>query len=725
MNRWLGSLIFTAAFLSMQLASNAQDTGATISGDWEDDTIWTSGVIPGSNNNVYIGSNYPVGSASTATVTLTANESAANVYLGYGNGGSGRLDLGNQSLTISGTLYLGQNGGTGALQQGSGGSFTAQTVSLANSNTLNFGANDATSNLVLTNGSVANTVATGNVSTSVVVESGSRLNLGANLNVGDGTVVVGVSGVRSTLNMNGYSVTADDISLGSTSSPPITLENRGAFTAGALFVYNTTFDLNANDSVGSLYLNQTTTTLHSNVDYLELDNGSAATTTASGTVTGNVSVNSGSTLNLGANLNAGVTIEGQNTTFNMNGYTVSGGTVDLGYNSGFAVNLENRGVFAVSTLEVAGTTFNLNPTDSVLFFSLNHATTTLGSSVSLTALGLENGSVATTTSSGNVTGTASVGSGSTLNLGADLNVDTLTVDGNNVTLNMNGHAVSASDIFLGYSSGYSFNLENRGTLSAFELFVGNTAFDLNANDSVFVLTLLGATTTLHSSVGILELADTVATTTTAGNVTFAIDADSVSKLNLGAGLNLAGYLNIQDGSTVDAHHMDITSPLIQVGYNGVLPGSLVNTGLVQAGELDLGNASSLTLHGGDVVNNQITLVGNSILTIQQVDGIGLTFNGSANNLLIESSQLDLILTMNSQPNWVFAWSDPLGGNWISTLASMIADGQIVITVPEGYSIIDQGGVTYVAGGYVPEPPSLILGCIATVGMMALRRRLAH
>jgi len=104
MIRWLKRLILTVAAVAMGTAAVfAQDTGAITSGNWEDSSIWTSGTVPGSSNNVYIGSSYPTGSATTATVTLTASESAANVYLGDNSSfvppfATGTLNLGNNSL---------------------------------------------------------------------------------------------------------------------------------------------------------------------------------------------------------------------------------------------------------------------------------------------------------------------------------------------------------------------------------------------------------------------------------------------------------------------------------------------------------------------------------------------------------------------------------------------------------------------------------------------------
>ena len=73
-----GGLVLMFATVWSGLA-HAQSVGAKSSGDWGTGSIWTSGSAPGSSNNVYIGGNTPTGAASTATVTLTTNEAAANL----------------------------------------------------------------------------------------------------------------------------------------------------------------------------------------------------------------------------------------------------------------------------------------------------------------------------------------------------------------------------------------------------------------------------------------------------------------------------------------------------------------------------------------------------------------------------------------------------------------------------------------------------------------------
>ncbi len=179
MGRWIGRLaLMAAALVAANGTAFAQYVGAVTDGDWSNGSIWTTGTVPGSSNFVYIGSVYPTGSAKTATVTVSGNESAEHAILGYGSGTRGVLDLTSGTLS-AGTLYLGVNGSAAAISE-TGGSFAVNSAAVYGngvSNSLNFGANDTANDLTLQSGATATTSATGNLSGTVDVSSGSTLNL--------------------------------------------------------------------------------------------------------------------------------------------------------------------------------------------------------------------------------------------------------------------------------------------------------------------------------------------------------------------------------------------------------------------------------------------------------------------------------------------------------------------------------------------------------------------
>ena len=227
------------AILSLGTASALAQTGAKTSGNWNDPTIWTGGAVPGSGDLAFIGSTFPLGSASTATVTLTQNESADTVFLGYSNsGGLGTLNLGSNTLTIGGGgLNLGVSGGSGQLLEGPGGSFSASSVSIYNGNTLSFGTGDTAAILFLS-GSTATTAATGNLTGNVSVTQGSTVNMGANMSLPT-TATLDVEDTGSIVHMNSYNISAGTIQLGVNSGAAVTIDRGttpGSLTANALEV---------------------------------------------------------------------------------------------------------------------------------------------------------------------------------------------------------------------------------------------------------------------------------------------------------------------------------------------------------------------------------------------------------------------------------------------------------------------------------------------------------
>ena len=336
----------------------------------------------------------------------------------------------------------------------------------------------------------------------------------------------------------------------------------------------------------------------------------------------------------------------------------------------------------------------------------------------------------TTAAVGNVIYGANVSGGSTLTLGADLSTsiysngtsNNVDIQDQGSTLNMGGHSLLTGTLYLGYYGSSSVTLEDRGTITAGTLNLGNAqAFTFGAADSVGFLNLNGG-----SSV----------TTAAVGNVIFGVNVNDGSTLTLGANLSTSfynngtsNYVNIQDsGSEFDAQGHAITTNNLYLGWNGTAPVNVINLGQVTLINLYVGNGTALTLHGGDVINSQIDLQNGSVLTVQQTNGIGLTLNGtSSSNLTIDPSSMDLVFTSTALDNWDFRWRDPSStSNWISTIDSMIHDGQIVLSLLPGqsYQVADSGGYTYIygiGGASVPEPSSIVLLCMGTLGAVVVTK----
>ena len=218
MRKWFKPFIILGASWMTAGAATAQDTGAIASGGWDNPSTWTGGTVPGSANNVFIGSTYPTGAAATATVTIsTLDEKANNLYLGYGSGNSGTLDLVGHKLTVTGDISIGlavsggTTGGIGVINESSGGSFQAASVQVRSGNSLTFGANDVASGLLVAGGSTVTTTATGNVTSGVAMAGAGVLNLGADMTLTMTTAGTGqltATGTGTTINMNGHALNA-------------------------------------------------------------------------------------------------------------------------------------------------------------------------------------------------------------------------------------------------------------------------------------------------------------------------------------------------------------------------------------------------------------------------------------------------------------------------------------------------------------------------------------
>ena len=197
----------------------------------------------------------------------------------------------------------------------------------------------------------------------------------------------------------------------------------------------------------------------------------------------------------------------------MGGHSLTGYTLYLGWNGSSAVTLDNRGALDLAYLYVGnGMAFNINAGDQVGTFSLSGGTSTLGADVS--ALDLYHGATVTTTAAGGITTTGYAGSnvesGSTLTLGANLNMNTggLNVQDSGSMLNAQGHALTAYSLYVGWNGTSSVSVTNLGQVILTDLYVGNSTagsdLTLHGGDVIQGLIDLrnGSTLTIQQESGI-------------------------------------------------------------------------------------------------------------------------------------------------------------------------------------------------------------------------------
>ena len=452
------------------------------------------------------------------------------------------------------------------------------------------------------------TAATGNVTANVGVNSGSTLTLGADLTL-TGTLDVRHNG--SKLDMGGHTITANQIFLGWNDGypqQPITVQNRGTLLTNNLYVGNQTFNLIATDSVSNFFLINSSTVFGATntVNYLSLNDGSTVTTAATGNVTGSASVLSGSTLTLGANMSlAGdLRVENSGSKLDMGGHTISANRILLGWDYGQPTSVQNRGTILTNHLYVGNQTFNLIAADAMPYLDLGNA-------------------MLTTAATGNVTGSASVLSGSTLTLGANMSLaGDLRVENSGSKLDMGGHTISANRIFLGWDYGQPISVQNRGTIITNHLYVGNQTFNLIAADAM----------------PYLDLGNAMLTTAATGNVTGSASVLSGSTLTLGANMSLAGDLRVENsGSKLDMGGHTISANRILLGWDYGQPTSVQNRGTILTNHLYVGN-QTFNLIATDSMPN--LYLGNVILTT------AATGNVTANAIVYSGSTLTLGANMS-------------------------------------------------------------------------------
>jgi hypothetical protein len=190
--------------------------------------------------------------------------------------------------------------------------------------TTNLGSGVIIGRLELMENAIGATTQTGNISTSVLVESGSTLTLGAPLSLSD---TLNLRGNSTLLNASGHNIAAtNQILIGWDGGNPV-LQNRGTLTTNNLGVRNQSFHLNSTDSVVNFHISNGSTNLGSGVAFerLTLSSNATGTTIANASISKSVALESGSSLSLGANLSVteDVDIRNAGTLLNANGHDIT------------------------------------------------------------------------------------------------------------------------------------------------------------------------------------------------------------------------------------------------------------------------------------------------------------------------------------------------------------------------------------------------------------------
>jgi hypothetical protein len=780
--RRLNISLVTFILVSMSGATClAASIGAITNGNWNNTSTWTPAQMPVSADYVYIGSTYPSGAAASATVTMVQDQSANTVYLGYGSGTSGTLDLGNYKLSVGGTIYLGYSAGSAATVNRGSGYFSTYSLNQNYGSTFTFGSSDTASNLTMANSSTASTIATGNVSASASIQSGSTLTLGANMTL---TSNLNLQDNGSTMDLANHELRANEIDIGWSGTGSPSLLNRGKLTASSLWVANLACNINSTDAITNFHLQNGTSTLNAPVASLYLTNNSTAATTSAGGITAGATIDSGSHLTLGADAAMTGTLDLRTTgsTFDMASHALTASTVYLGWNGTGLTTLQNRGRLTAGSLYVANQPFDLNATDVITNFSLQNGAGTLNAPVS--SLSLTTNATATTTAAGNVSSYVNISGGSRLTLGADMTLSgSLNMWNAASTLDMAGHSLKAYEIDIGWNATGSTTLMNNGKISTNNLYVahantptfhpgdsiGNYAYLSNssiltvsqANDQLTGLTFNGTysgslsindTSVLSLQIGqspfthwIFRWKNPNSTSNWSNVLTNLITAGRIS-INPSTGYYLAnqgGYTYIYAVTTpvnFDWKGGDIAGPTdwsLSANWNP-------NTGTPygQGIFLSFGNQPS---------TNNIVDMGSSGKTVG-----GLVFVSATSTTIQSTGGHDLTLDNNSHISTI----DVTGNHFITTPVILNNDAQIeglgTLTASGGISgphnldvqgnvivssiVVDtltmESGATVtiqaIPGGYymgntitaVPEPSTLVLMGIGSIGLFAYawRRR---
>jgi hypothetical protein len=345
-----------------------------------------------------------------------------------------------------------------------------------------------------------------------------------------GTIYLGNGvGTSGTLYLGGYNLTANTLNFG---------QNGGAFSVqragggtlstpygGTLNQYGGSFSFAAGDSAGLLYTY----------------NNATATIVANANVIQGIVVGAGSTLTLAPSVGDFSAPEGLAVSGILNANGIAINTTDLAFSGPFS--FLNPGPIATGLLSVSSpdssgfATFNLAQGSAVRGgFSLYGVGTTLPAGIRIPEVALYSNNAspptyatATTSATNNITTTALVSPGCTLNLGADLtlSVGAAAVDLNG-TLNANGHAVNAASIAIGYLGG-PVSIQNDGLVTTGSWSQsGSSQVQLHQPGDALGTLLLSAS----SSLAFADAAGQTSGLTVTGQTASSISIDSTSDLIL-------------------------------------------------------------------------------------------------------------------------------------------------------------------------------------------------
>ncbi len=581
---------------SLSAKAVAQDFGAVANGNWSIAATWTPvGGPPGPGQNAFIGSSFPAGSAVTATVTLTANQSVQDVHLGQSPGNNGTLNLAGNVLTVSRDLTIGRFGGVGAINR-AGGHFEADELFVSGANVFGLAAADIANDLSVRGTANVTTTSTGNATRLVTVfDVGSNLNLGAGLDISQDLDIRGSAAAAATVNAAGQNIMARDIFIGRFGSAGDILNDNAIVATRNLEVSRGTFSLDANDSVAATLFASSggTLNLHANTAAQNADVRTGAVINQVATANFNQSallVDQGSLLNLGAPLNLALDLDIRGTgvnvaSVNANGQNISARDIYIGRFGNAGVILNDNAIVATRNLEVSRGTFSLDANDSVAatLFASSGGTLNLHANTAAQNADVRTGAVINQVATANFNQSALlVDQGSLLNLGAAMNLALdLDIRGTGVnvaSVNANGQNITARDIYIGRFGNAGDILNDNQITATRNLEVSRGTFSLDANDSVAATLFAsnGGTLNLHANTAAqnadVRTGAVINQVATANFNQSALLVDQGSLLNLGAAMNLALDLDIRgtgvNVASVNANGQNITARDIYIGRFG-------------------------------------------------------------------------------------------------------------------------------------------------------------